>query len=95
MKTSAIGIVSMVILMFAAGVGLGVAQAEGHTEYPDSTFGDQDAVNAAKRDMDPAGPIGAGELPEGSSAISSHELQEVRDGEDTFYIFRGHQYGPE
>lgn len=99
MKTSAIGIVSAAILMVVAGVGLGTAQAGGmHTNSPSYGFADQEplqVVNAPEEDMDLAGPIGTGKLPNSSNANSSHELQEVESDGVTFYLSGGKQYGPD
>lgn len=77
MKASAIGIVSVAILMILAGAGLGIAQAKANcSEKPVAAIGDQEMLRIAYlSDYQMAGPIGAGELPEGSDAISSHELQ--------------------
>ena len=45
MKTSAIGMVSAAILLVAACVGLGIAQAEGtHSDSPVLSFQDQEAI---------------------------------------------------
>jgi len=77
MKASAIGIVLVAVLMILAGAGLGIAQAKANcSEKPVAAIGDQEMLRVAYlSDYHVAGPIGAGELPEGSDAISSHELQ--------------------
>ena len=48
MKTSTVGIVSAAILMVVAGVGFGIAQAEGtHSERPVLSFEDQELPQVA------------------------------------------------
>ena len=78
MKASAIGIVSVVVLMILAGAGLGIAQAKANcSEKPVAAIGDQEMLSVAYlSDYHVAGPIGAGELPDGSRMYASHEFQE-------------------
>ena len=78
MKASAIGIVSAAVLTVVAGAGLGITQAEAAcTEKPVAAIEDQEVLRVADASgYHGAGPIGAGEMPEGSNAYSSHELQE-------------------
>jgi len=48
MKTSTVGIVAALFLMFVAGVGFGIAQAAGtHSEQPVLSFEDQEAAQVA------------------------------------------------
>lgn len=77
MKASAIGIVSVAILTVVAGAGLGIAQAKALcTEKPAAAIEGQEMLRVAfLSDYHVAGPIAAGELPEGSKADSSQKLQ--------------------
>jgi len=78
MKASAIGIVLVAVLMILAGAGLGIAQAKANcSEKPVAAIGDQEMLRIAYlSDYHVAGPIGVGELPEGSRMYASDEVQE-------------------
>ena len=86
MKTSAIGMVSAAVLILAAGVGFGIAQAGGNQSYdPMLSFGDQDVnpnadmgqavefvpeSNYAGTDWQVRGPVETGSLPADSNPYS-------------------------
>ncbi len=49
MKTSAVGIIAVTILLVATGIGFGIAQAGGsHSDAPVSSFEDQEALEPSR-----------------------------------------------
>ena len=107
MKTSVVGVVSVVILMVVAAVGFGIAQAGGtHADAPVLSIEDQEAIeqgsttssqevpewaNPSAEDTHMASPTETGSLPDGSNADAS--IVEI-DGVP-YYLFEGKLYGPE
>jgi hypothetical protein len=103
MKTSTIGIVSAAILMVAAGVGFGIAQAgETHTigEYMEWQTPEQSSssssqevpewVNSPTADTEMQNPTETGSLPDESNSDSS--TVEIEEG--SYYRTEGMLYGP-